>query len=82
MAKSSRPTAQKRAREKARMERQREKEARRVESRERRATMPARSGEEDPDIAGIRVGPQPKPEWLEEHEAEEEAEEAEEVEEP
>ena len=65
MAKSSRPTAQKRAREKARAERQKDKEARRAEARERKATAPVRSTDEDPDIAGIRVGPQPRPEWLE-----------------
>jgi hypothetical protein len=65
MAKSSRPTAQKRAREKARAERQKEKEARRAEAKERRASAPVHSGDEDPDIAGIRPGPQPRPEWME-----------------
>lgn len=64
MAKPSRPTTNKRAREKARMDRNKEKEQRRAEARERRANTPARSGDEDPDIAGIRPGPQPKPEWL------------------
>ena len=54
MAKNSKPTSQKRAREKARMDRQKEKELRRAEARERRATTPPRSGEEDPDLAGIR----------------------------
>ncbi|HEX4998732.1 MAG TPA: hypothetical protein VFY29_10925 [Terriglobia bacterium] len=78
MAKSSRPTAQKRAREKARAERQKEKEARRAEARERRATAPVRSGDEDPDIAGIRLGPQPRPEWLEDLPTDDETEEAEE----
>jgi len=64
MAKSSRPTAQKRAREKARMERQKEKEQRRSENRERRANAPVRGEGEDPDIAGIVPGPQPLPdEW-------------------
>src|SRR2546430_1363711 len=64
MAKSSRPTAQKRAREKARMERQKEKDARRTENRERKANTGPRSEGEDPDIAGIRPGPQPLPdEW-------------------
>jgi len=64
MAKSSRPTAQKRAREKARMERQKEKEQRRTENRERRANAEARTEGEDPDIAGIVPGPQPLPdEW-------------------
>lgn len=64
MAKTSRPTAQKRAREKARMERQKEKEARRAENKERRANVQPRAEGEDPDIAGIRPGPQPLPdEW-------------------
>ena len=64
MAKSSRPTAQKRAREKARMERQKEKAARRAENKERRSNLQPRSEGEDPDIAGIRPGPQPLPdEW-------------------
>ena len=64
MAKSSRPTAQKRAREKARIERQKEKEQRRSENRERRANAGVRGGGEDPDIAGIVPGPQRLPdEW-------------------
>ena len=70
MAKSSRPTAQKRAREKAQIERQKEKQQRRAESKERKANMAPRSGDEDPDIAGIRPGPQPRPDWLEEDVAE------------
>jgi len=64
MAKSSRPTAQKRAREKARIERQKEKEQRRHENKERRASVGPRGEGEDPDIAGIVPGPQPLPdEW-------------------
>ena len=64
MAKSSRPTAQKRQREKARIERQKEKDARRAENRERRNAAGPRAEGEDPDIAGIRPGPQPLPdEW-------------------
>ena len=46
------------------MERQKEKEQRRAEARDRRGAMPARTGDEDPDIAGIVPGPQPRPEWL------------------
>ena len=64
MAKTSKPTSQKRAREKARIDRQKEKEQRRAEARERKAATPPRSGDEDPDLAGIRPGPQPRPEWL------------------
>jgi hypothetical protein len=46
------------------MDRNKEKEQRRAEARERRANTPASSGDEDPDIAGIRPGPQAPPEWL------------------
>ncbi len=46
------------------MERQKEKEARRAENKERRANVQPRAEGEDPDIAGIRPGPQPLPdEW-------------------
>lgn len=72
---TKKPTSQKRAREKARMDRQKEKEAKRVEARERKATTPRRSGDEDPDLAGIQAGPQPRPDWLEDEEAEEKTEE-------
>jgi hypothetical protein len=64
MAKTSRPTAQKRAKERARQEKQQQKGVRRLESKERKASGGLRSGEEDADIAGIRPGPQPLPaEW-------------------
>ena len=64
MAKTSRPTAQKRAKERARQEKQQQKEARRLESKERKASGGLKSSEEDADIAGIRPGPQPLPaEW-------------------
>ena len=65
MPKTSRPTSNKRAREKAQAERKKEKEQRRTENRERKANTPARSGEEDPDLVGMVPGPQPKPDWLE-----------------
>lgn len=61
MGKNSRPTIQKREKEKARQQRAREKDARRVEAKERRATAPLRADGEDPDIAGIIPGPQPLP---------------------
>ena len=60
MAKNSRPSFQKRAKEKARQERQKEKDARRLEARERKSSAPSKTGE-DPDIAGIVPGPQPLP---------------------
>ena len=62
MAKKSRPTFQKREREKARVQKQKDKEARRLETKERKGTSMPFDGDEDPDIAGIRPGPQPLPE--------------------
>ena len=69
MAKKSRPTFQKREKEKARLEKQKEKELRRLELKERKVD-PATAfvDGEDPDIAGIRPGPQPLPEqWDHDH---------------
>ena len=57
----SRPTQNKRARERARQERQQLKAARRVEAKARRAATPTDRSGEDPDIAGIVPGPQPSP---------------------
>ena len=58
----SRPTQNKRARERAKQEKQQQKAARRLESQQRKASQPARgAGDEDPDIAGIVPGPQPSP---------------------
>ena len=62
MAKKSRPTFQKREKEKARQQRQKDKEVRRSEAKERRGVTGPRLEGEDPDIAGIRPGPQPLPE--------------------
>jgi len=61
MANRSRPTLLKREREKARMEKQRAKEARRAE----RSKRPADRGPGgvDPDIAHITPGPQPLADW-------------------
>ncbi len=62
---SQRPTFLKREREKARRERQAKKTARRAEAAARKAAGPDRpdaADGEDPDIAGIRPGPQPPPE--------------------
>ncbi len=68
MAKKSRPTFQKREKEKARVMKQKEKETRRIESRERGADVTPAIGGEDPDIAGIRPGPQRLPEqWDQVH---------------
>lgn len=61
MSKKSKPTFQKRNREIARMEKRKAKEARRLEAKDRRAKARPRTSDEDPDIAGIRPGPQPLP---------------------
>jgi hypothetical protein len=61
MASRPKVTQQKRARERARQERQQEKLRRRDEAKVRRANTPTTAGGEDPDIAGIVPGPQPSP---------------------
>jgi DNA-binding protein HU-beta len=61
MSKKTKPTFQKRNREIARMEKRKAKEARRLEAKDRRARARPRTSDEDPDIAGIRPGPQPLP---------------------
>jgi hypothetical protein len=58
---NSRPTQNKRARERARQERQQMKAVRRAESKQRKASAPKSEGSEDPDIAGIVPGPQASP---------------------
>jgi hypothetical protein len=62
MAKKTKQTFQKREKEKARVQKRKDKEARRLESKALRASNTAVIGGEDPDIAGIRPGPQPLPE--------------------
>ena len=57
----SRPTQNKRARERARQERAQQKAARRLEAKARKAATPGARDGEDPDIAGIVPGPQPRP---------------------
>ncbi len=59
LATRSRPTRQKHDRERARQQKQKDKAARRLNAKTERVTRV--SGGEDPDIAGIRPGPQPKP---------------------
>ena len=64
MAPNARPTAAKRNREKALVERRQEKEARRRDAKERKQTSgPRLPGDEDPDLAGIKAGPQPLADW-------------------
>ena len=50
----------KRQKELARQERQKEKQARRLAAKEGAAERPPDG--EDPDLAGIQLGPQPRPE--------------------
>jgi hypothetical protein len=58
----SRPTQNKRARERARQEKQQMKTARRLEAKSRKTSSPDGSNAgEDPDIAGIVPGPQRSP---------------------
>ncbi len=62
MAKKSRSTFKKRQKEIARQQKQRDKQARRLQrSQERQEGEARETGGEDPDIAGIRPGPQPPP---------------------
>lgn len=66
----SRPTQNKRARERARQEKQQQKAARRQQVKADKANNPRGAGDEDPDIAGIVPGPQANP-WGDEDEKEE-----------
>jgi hypothetical protein len=61
MANRTKVTQQKRARERAKQERQQEKTRRREEAKTRKASNPSVTDGEDPDIAGIVPGPQPRP---------------------
>jgi hypothetical protein len=62
MAKKSKQTFQKREKEKARVQKRKDKEARRLGSKALKENTTTVIGDEDPDIAGIRPGPQPLPE--------------------
>ena len=62
MAKKSGPTPRKRLKEIKRLDKRKAKEARRLEAKERKEKAVRKIGDEDPDIAGIRPGPQPLPE--------------------
>jgi hypothetical protein len=62
MPNKTRPSFQKREKERARQQKQRDKAVRRLEAKHKKAQAgPRREGDEDPDIAGIRPGPQPLP---------------------
>ena len=59
----SRPSQQKRQRERQRQERQKEKQAKRQEVAAQKASSPGRGGGIDPDLEGIKAGPQPLQDW-------------------
>ena len=62
MANRGGPTQLKRTKERARQQKQQDKFARRLAARRQKAqAVPRATGGEDPDIAGIRPGPQPLP---------------------
>lgn len=61
MANRTRPTLEKRAKERARQEKRKAKEERRAVAKATKDANPRQSGDEDPDIAGIVPGPQPSP---------------------
>ena len=63
MARNARPTAAKREREKALLERRQQKAARRLDAKERKGSSRSSSAGEDPDIAHIKLGPQPPADW-------------------
>ncbi|OGP51963.1 MAG: hypothetical protein A2Y79_11840 [Deltaproteobacteria bacterium RBG_13_43_22] len=62
MANKSKATFRKMEKEKARQQKQRDKEARRLQSKTLNTASGPKTSDEDPDIAGIRPGPQPLPE--------------------
>jgi hypothetical protein len=61
MAKRSRPTFQKRQKEQARQQKQKDKAARRLEAKQRRSNAESGMGETPLDWAGSQHGPQPIP---------------------
>jgi hypothetical protein len=61
MANRTKVTQQKRARERAKQERQQEKTRRREEAKSRKTPSARSDNGEDPDIADIIPGPQPSP---------------------
>jgi hypothetical protein len=62
MGKKSGSTPGKRLKEIKLLDKRKAKEARRIEAKERRGKVRVKDNDEDPDIAGIRPGPQPLPE--------------------
>ena len=62
MAKKAGPTPRKRLKELKQLDKRKAKEAKRLEAKERKSKGRDNNSDEDPDIAGIRPGPQPLPE--------------------
>jgi hypothetical protein len=62
MARRSRPTSQKRNKEMARQQKQKDKATRRLEAKERKTDVGSKVDGKELDIAGIQPGPQPLPE--------------------
>jgi hypothetical protein len=71
MARNARPTAAKREREKALNERRMQKAARRRDAKDRKVASGPREDGVDPDIADIKLGPQPLADWQVEEVSEE-----------
>ena len=63
MARNARPTAAKREREKALIERRQQKAARRQDAKDRKTTTGSDRADGVPDIAHIKLGPQPPADW-------------------
>jgi len=63
MARHTRPTAAKREREKNLNERRQQKAARRQDVKQLKATADPKPDGVDPDIADIKLGPQPLADW-------------------
>jgi hypothetical protein len=63
MAQRSRPTITKRQKEQARLAKRKDKEVRRAEKARQTAAKPTSPDGIDPDIAHIRLGPQPPADW-------------------
>jgi hypothetical protein len=63
MARNARPTAAKREREKALLERRQQKSARRQDVKQQKAGAPTHADGTDPDIDHIKLGPQPLADW-------------------
>jgi hypothetical protein len=62
MAQRSKSTFQKLEKEKARQQKRKDKEARRIDAKQRKADRSITVNGEDPDLVGIKPGPQPLPE--------------------